>query len=242
MRYFIFLILVFSYLDFIHPQAKGSLLVDGEPGFRVYVDDQLMGITNKEDGGLFLKSLPIGKINLKISKSGFEDKFFRCEISTNKTTEIKLTDLRRIVDENKIIKIKGFYFSQYGIEKNLIAANKYVWHVFRFFPGNKKVAFFPASGRENDIMTYSETNFRYLYDYAPNSDYKVSPKENGGLSLEIDPITFYYEANKYMFLTISDAEFDEFGNLSMTIHYSFYVNGKRTSETMRHKFQFLEVY
>jgi len=65
----------------------GSLLIICEEGFRVYMDDELKGFTNKEQDGLFIQNIDAGPHTITIKKSGLKDYTFTVNIESGRTAE-----------------------------------------------------------------------------------------------------------------------------------------------------------
>jgi hypothetical protein len=66
---------------------SGNLLIICDEGFRVYVDDDLKGFTNKDQDGLFIQNIKVGPHTATIKKSGLKDYSFNVEIESGKTVE-----------------------------------------------------------------------------------------------------------------------------------------------------------
>ena len=65
----------------------GNLLIICDEGFRVYVDADFKGFTNKEQDGLFIQNIEAGPHMVTIKKSGLKDYTFSIEIDSGKTVE-----------------------------------------------------------------------------------------------------------------------------------------------------------
>jgi hypothetical protein len=121
--------------------SSGNLYIQCSPGFKIYIDDVLEGITTQEEEGLFIKNISSGSHVIKIKKTGFEDLIKETTIVANKTTELDLSELidtsNRKFTEQKLIKLirnDGFYAFKTGIiDKNLFTANNEAYALL-FFP------------------------------------------------------------------------------------------------------------
>jgi len=60
--------------------AAGDLQITCEPGLRIYVDGELVGLTNAREDGLYLMDLKAGEHTVRIEKDGFFSQRFEVEI------------------------------------------------------------------------------------------------------------------------------------------------------------------
>ena len=73
----------------------GDIQVSCEPGLRIYLDDEFIGVSSAKEDGLFLMDIDRGKHTVWIEKDGFLSQRFRVEIF-DLPIEVKVAEFQPI--------------------------------------------------------------------------------------------------------------------------------------------------
>jgi len=90
MRFVLFFLWMLLPVAGLLGQAKGDLQVTCEPGLRIYVGDQFMGVSKTSEDGLYIEGLPVGRHNVRVEKSGFEPQTISANIVAGRAVEIRV--------------------------------------------------------------------------------------------------------------------------------------------------------
>ena len=96
----IFISLLFSLISliclFVFAQDVGYIQIKCEPGVTVFLDNNFVGNTSSELGGLILQKVPVGSHQIKIVKEGFEPQSVKIDLKVN---EIYVYEIKKFIPQ-----------------------------------------------------------------------------------------------------------------------------------------------
>ena len=99
-RKLIFISLLFSLISlmclFVFAQDVGYIQIKCEPGVTVFLDNNFVGNTSSELGGLILQKVPAGSHQIKIVKEGFEPQSVKIDLKVN---EIYVYEIKKFIPQ-----------------------------------------------------------------------------------------------------------------------------------------------
>ena len=95
---FVYLLLLLINLMclFVFAQGVGYIQIKCEPGATVFLDNNFMGNTSSELGGLILQDVPVGSHVIKIVKEGFEPQSVKIDLKIN---EIYVYEVKEFIPQ-----------------------------------------------------------------------------------------------------------------------------------------------
>lgn len=111
LKIIVILLAILLSFQYVLADNTGSLFIDCEAGFRVYLNENMAGITSDDQGGIWLTDLPVGKINVRMQKRGYNPVFFMIEILHGQTVEriINADDYREMSSQQEDKKRSSYH-------------------------------------------------------------------------------------------------------------------------------------
>ena len=158
----ILLYFIVSFSSLHSTNEKGSLFIVSESGFRVYLNNELVGVTSDDEGGIWIKKLEPGQIKVKMQKKNYNPIFFKAIIISSKVLEKNINTLDYLQgtkeEKNKTmlnpLRFDGYYFCSREYDDGLIFKKRRWQHIIIEFDSKTGGSTCIYSGRESPVPKY----------------------------------------------------------------------------------------
>ena len=105
--YEIFVCILFIMVANNSAQNKGNIQITCPTGFRVYLDDELMGLTSDKQDGIHINKIVSGKHEIRVEKTGYNTNNKSINVIKGKTIELTITPTKIETTPEKTIGVQS---------------------------------------------------------------------------------------------------------------------------------------